>query len=156
MINNVLPPTAGICYCWQRVCAGHHSWLLFANSTTKRFENATAHTGGRCCQLWSLGERLCGFEKKLVCSCLKGFRGSTKLSHLIGWWVSGVIELLELSYWSDKSLECAGFSAWKSFGFWQVFGVVKLLELSCWSDESLEFKSFVSLTGKLNLIQDRV
>ncbi len=39
--------TACISHCWQRVCVGWHFWLPCANSTTKRFDNATAHTRGR-------------------------------------------------------------------------------------------------------------
>jgi len=39
--------TACISHCWQRVCKGLYFWLPCGNSTTKRFDDATAHTRGR-------------------------------------------------------------------------------------------------------------
>ncbi len=55
MSNNALCTTAGISYCWPRVCVGQRTWLPSAKQTKKRSEDATAHTG----------ERLAAMAKKI-------------------------------------------------------------------------------------------
>jgi len=46
-VEIAMPLTTGISYCCVVVCGHRRSWLLGANLTPKRIENATAHTGKR-------------------------------------------------------------------------------------------------------------